>query len=533
VEEIMQAMIQATQVPNLPASDPVLEYMMGASERICATMKGDFLPFVQHLLPFILQRVKFDPKVYDVADGDDYEEKEDESVALVQEGGKAKMLVMSTAGLEELKNALDCVHTFVSKLGKLYLPFVMQTAQALQPVFEFSMREDIRAKSFDTWCALCEACREGGEMQMLGQLAQEFLKRVLPKLEQSEEIVLDVEALKTCAEGIRHCLTEAGPGILSGEQVKHICQLALTNLEKSIQRREASNGQKQAKKSAEDEEPEDDDDDDEEESLRIACIWLVASLMQHHADLFAQEALQLCMSVVQVLLPPTVNPEDRLLALLLVGNMLKHLGPRVTALWPKFLPQIVADLANPSDGIRQPACWCVSFAAQNPAFAPLAAETAKGLADMVTQTRTRAKKKSEKSTQACADNALSALIEILAHPREAVAGAEAQLWGVWVRGLPCQVDEAEGVRNHKMLVELVQSERPEVVGEGGANFPHIVSTLVDIYQSEMVDDDTSKAIGQLFLKLGQTRLEQLGTQMKEKQQKKMLRIHREAQVVGA
>ena len=78
----MQAMVQATQIPNLPASDPVLEYMMSASERICATMKGDFLPFVPHLLPLILQRVKFDPKVYDHSstDADAYEENEGLSV---------------------------------------------------------------------------------------------------------------------------------------------------------------------------------------------------------------------------------------------------------------------------------------------------------------------------------------------------------------------------------------------------------------------------------------------------------------------
>jgi len=60
--EIMRAMMQATQVPNLPEEDPVGEYMLSAAERICSTMKGDFLPFVPQLLPFIYQKLAVKPQ---------------------------------------------------------------------------------------------------------------------------------------------------------------------------------------------------------------------------------------------------------------------------------------------------------------------------------------------------------------------------------------------------------------------------------------------------------------------------------------
>jgi HEAT repeat protein len=528
-EDIMQAMIQATQIPNLPASDPVLEYMMSASERICATMQADFLPFVPHLLPFILAKVKFTPTKYDQSQVESYEENEGEQVAVVQDGESVKMLVMSTSVMEELKNALDCVHTFVDQLGKLYAPFVMQTAQALQPVFDFSMREDIRAKAFDTWCLLCEVMCQNGEVQVLGQLVQEFLTRVLPKLAAGSE-VLDVAAQKTCAQGVKNCLSKAGPGILNAEQVKQICGMALKALEESVQRREAEKINKHANK---DNEPEDDEDEDEEMDLRVACIWLVGALMQHHPDIFAQEALQPCLALVQTFLPPSVDEMDRLLALLLVGNMLNRLGPRVTSQWPQFLPQILKDITNHSDDMRQPACWCISCAAKDPAFAEFALETSLRLAELVSQTRKLAKKKSFKPAQACADNALSALIEILLNHPGVAGSQEARVWSVWVTSMPCQVDEAEGVKNHKKLLELVCAERPEVLGEGGANFPQIVATFVEVYNSEMADEDTSKGIGQLFLKLGQPRLEQLSAQLKDKQQKKVLRIHREAQKVSA
>ena len=84
--------------------------------------------------------------------------------------------------------------------------------------------------------------------------------------------------------------------------------------------------------------------------------------------------------------------------------------------------------------------------------------------------------------EACADNALSALVEILLTHHAAVASLQAELWKVWLQGLPgapsdgretwraprpCQQDESEGERNHRRLLELLQQEKPEVLGEGG------------------------------------------------------------------
>merc|ERR1719215_654186 len=58
---IMQTMVQASQVPNIPKDDPVLEYMLQASQRICETLKADFLPYVPPLLPGILEKFKLAP----------------------------------------------------------------------------------------------------------------------------------------------------------------------------------------------------------------------------------------------------------------------------------------------------------------------------------------------------------------------------------------------------------------------------------------------------------------------------------------
>merc|ERR1712217_658973 len=202
--------------------------------------------------------------------------------------------------------------------------------------------------------------------------------------------------------------------------------------------------------------------------------------MGHHADIFMAEVLQQCLPLAQQLIQPSVALEDRRLGMFIACDMLKHLGSRVTAQWPQFMPQMLQDVLHPTPELRQPACYGVSLAAADPAFSSFAQATATNLVQVITEARSRAKKKSEKPAQACADNALSALVEILRCHQQAVGQSEAQLWNVWLQGLPCQEDSDEGKKNHKILLELIQLQKREVVGDGGANLPQVLSILVDV-----------------------------------------------------
>merc|ERR1719161_356794 len=85
--DVMQAMIQATSAGDLAKDDPVKEYMLAAAERICATMKAAFLPFVPHILPFIFDRLTLAPKEVGAAIDDDVEEGGEINIALVTQDG--------------------------------------------------------------------------------------------------------------------------------------------------------------------------------------------------------------------------------------------------------------------------------------------------------------------------------------------------------------------------------------------------------------------------------------------------------------
>lgn len=528
VEAIMQAMISATKVPDLPSNDPVKEYMMAASERICATMKEDFLPFVPHILPQVLERLRNAPQEFNAeTTTEGLEEGQEINLMFSEENGKVKIMVMSSSAMDDLKNSLECIHTFVEELGKSYAPYVAETAQAVLPVFEFDMAEHIRDQAFDTWGQLCNAARESGTVDLVRQLVMEFLNRVLPKISD-----LHVDAQKTRADGVTTCLKKSGPGLLDAPQVRHISELTLRVLQESLQRREAASQAKKAKGAGEDED-EEDEDLEADEKLRISLCEIAGAVMQHHPDLFVDNGLADYLQLVQKLLQNGSRHEDRKLGIFVACDFLEHLNNRVTQHWPLFMPQLLEDVHSPQADLRQPACYGTFLAARDPAFAPAAPTAAAKLVEVVTQSRARGKKKSERQAQACADNALSALAEILMKHSATVAGSEAQLWSVWLGGLPCQEDEMEGARNHKLLLQLMQQQRPEVVGSGGENLPRLLTILVDIYKTEMVDDEANLGIQKLVQSAGQERLEQYAASFSDKQKKKLLRIFREAQQPSA
>ena len=86
--------------------------MMAVTEPICPRVKHEFLPFLPHLIPAVLNKSVLSPRKYDErsapTDGDDL------SVAVVPGGdGEAVIMVLNFSEVEDFQHAVECVHTFL------------------------------------------------------------------------------------------------------------------------------------------------------------------------------------------------------------------------------------------------------------------------------------------------------------------------------------------------------------------------------------------------------------------------------------
>jgi len=515
MEKFMGLMIQATKVPNLPKDDPIKEYMMAASQRICSVMKEDFLVFLPHIINDVLAAFALAPRECSPEQLEAIEA-DQQRVAIEVENEKVRVLVINTTEMEELYNALLCVLTFVGELKKMYAPFVEQTATALLPVFEFSMEETIRDCAFNVWGQLVACARDAGSADVVSKLVHIFLEKIVAKL--TSESASD-ETVKTCADGVTTCLKSAGCSVLTAANVQHVTSTIMKMLTERYLVNEAPDP---------DADEGVDEDDEDPNVVRTSLCEVVGSVMRHHPDMFMTEGLPVCMPIVQELLKPGVDREKRVLAHYITCDFLEHLGERITPQWPSFLQELLTDLNSSEASLRQVSCYAASLAARSASFANACPDTAQKLVAIVADARARSKKKSEQPAQACADNALTALAVILENHSACLGAAVPQLWNSWRVGLPCQEDVQEGIANHKRLAQMLQQEKPEIVGAGSANVPSIVGLLVDQHKSDFVDDETNQLIGSIALKLGEGWFQANASQFSAKQQKKIFRIMQEA-----
>merc|ERR1712032_1044134 len=357
---------------------------------------------------------------------------------------------------EEMGGALQCIYTFAEKLGKNYGPFIPQTALAIVPIFGFQMSESVRDWAFESWGQLCNCARQANESAMLMQLVQQLTQCLVPKLEAPNE---PLDAQVTRIEGMMTCLEKAGPGILSMEQIRHLCQLIAKLLGESFVRKEQDEVRKGKSAAAADDDESTVDENIEEKIRNALCTLLRMGVIQHNPDAFVAEGLLIYLPLVQRLIQPSVNADDRRLAIILAQSFLEHLGEKVVAQWNTFLPQILQGICDKEAEFRGASCYAVSLAARQQAFGPFVVETAARLKDLIEQTRSLSKKKSDVVAQTAADNAVSALMELLMNHAGVLGEAATPLWSVWLSALPCQGDDDEGVRNHKVLLQALQQQK--------------------------------------------------------------------------
>merc|ERR1712137_650901 len=359
-------------------------------------------------------------------------------------------------------------------------------------------------------------------------LLVEFLGRTLPKIEGPG---LDVDALKTRVEGIMYCLDGAGAGVLNVEQVSTYSQLALKKLVESMERCNPTKGEKKADDVEDGEEDSDEDTDDDEEAetdAQLAICEMVGVLMKHNADAFVERCLSDSITLIDKLLQAEARvPECRKVAIFIACDIIKHLGARAVGIWKVFLPAMLEDIENEVNEIRQPACYGISFAAEQPIFAEVALQTAIKLQKVVTVSRQIVKKMAGTKAQAikaAADNAMSALLSILQHQSAALGGQVGEFWNTWMGGLPCEEDDEEAAKNHKALIDYMQQGCSHVVGENGINMPLCLGILLDVYGTTMIDDKAMEATKNFCLALGEEKLKTIAANYSAKRKTKLSRI---------
>mmetsp|Transcript_20916 Transcript_20916/g.45998 ORF Transcript_20916/g.45998 Transcript_20916/m.45998 type:complete len:1121 (+) Transcript_20916:89-3451(+) len=528
---VLDAMLVAAAQPKEGEDDPIVEYCLSAAQRICQALKETFKPFVQKFLPLIFEKIKATPRELDGT-----VDVEDMTCTMVLDDSRtqAKFVGIKTAELEDIQHCLDCLHTFTMELKEHYVDFIQVTAPAVLPIFTFRMDTDCIDFAFLIWSEMVKGARIAGNTPLLAELLGTFLStggpgiaNVLNLAAQSSraEDTDETDLIYSYVTGIKCVVEETGPNVLSQQQVQEITTLCITLMNHSWQR-EAELDKRDKEDDDDDAAVEEEDAKGSEQSVRTVCNDAIGSIMKHHADLFVAVGKPMYFPIVQSLLQAGSNDEPKLLlGLYAIDEMVEHLGDRFVPDWPAVMPIVFEQLKASSADVRQAACYAVGCAAKCQAFGNAVGQVLPTLQLIIDQTRAQKKKRNAqaKANDRAADNALSALLQIVIHHPQSLPDVQS-VWVYLLDRLPLREDEEESVKVNKELVTLVRKEDGNCLGPNRSNLPKLMAFCAEAWDSRLSDQETRDDIVKLFKAVPESIISGFAQMFSDKQKKRINKI---------
>jgi len=370
---------------------------------------------------------------------------------------------------------------------------------------------------------LIKSARLGAaERGIQSTLPAELVRTVLQKISASMQEDDDPDTLKDAATGLAECIKNAGPGMLSAQEVVQLVQQLFKFMDDSFERSSAlEKAQKQNELDAPQELQKDEDDEnsaeEDEEECRRKLEEAVGAVMKAAPTEFLQ-CLPECGKRMSQWLP---TKQNRVLALWLACDLIEHLKGQSESVWPVFMPGVFQALHDEDPDVRVAGAYAINLAAPLDSFSEAAPEAFRKLAQIVSSPPP--KKRDEKAKVAF-DNAVAALL-MLAKERSSLCPPEVQAWQLVIGKLPLKEDEDEAKKMHKIVADLVLAQDAGVLGTNGAHLGKLLSALAEVYQQEDIcEKETDAKILSIFTLLPRENLTQLAGNFSEKQQKKIERM---------
>jgi hypothetical protein len=219
--QVMETMTIVQNQTKLADDDPQRSYMLQAWARICKCLGQDFVPFLEHVMPSLLEAC--DIQAEKVV-GDDQEEieldEEEEALAIDSSG---KHVVIKTALLEDKAMACQMMKCIVHDIKEGCFRYIEPITKVMGPLATGSLHEGIRQSAIaclpDLILATARGCSlqgggEGGRAPVK-QLLEYSLGQLLAAMEGEE----DMEVLMTAVQATKQCIMNAAVSANEGERL--------------------------------------------------------------------------------------------------------------------------------------------------------------------------------------------------------------------------------------------------------------------------------------------------------------------------
>eukprot|EP01114_Cavostelium_apophysatum_P016598 TRINITY_DN4762_c0_g1_i1.p1 TRINITY_DN4762_c0_g1~~TRINITY_DN4762_c0_g1_i1.p1 ORF type:complete len:1093 (-),score=369.83 TRINITY_DN4762_c0_g1_i1:62-3340(-) len=487
-KEIMEQFMK-TQANHMEADDPQVGFLLQSWARICRCMGQDFVPYLGYVMPQLIASASISPDVT-VWDADSPEDEQD-GYEFIPIGDKR--IGINTSALEEKSTACNMLYCYASELKDGFFPYVDQIAKLLVPLMKFYYHDGVRQAAITTMPHLLASAivylQKNAATGAQAVYAKNLWNFMFGHFVESMKEEPDAEILVDALEAFTSCIRLLGESAIEEDQLRTINALIM-HLFKEVSERQAERQQRLKDQDHDDEEEEKIGDEEAlDESIIAQIAEMLGALAKHtNKQLFAT-LFQEFVPVILNMLTPNNSSSTRQNALCVIDDVVEYLGPISLPFFPHFLPPTLQNITDSDPATRQAAMFGVGLFAQagGEQIAPYVSDMHSRLTQMIVMPGSRTPEFAGPT-----ENAISSVAKILKHHPTRVDVAKA--FPAWLSWLPVNTDKIESAVTYSHLCEFLEQNNPHLIGEQYQNLPKLMGLLSDIYQTDLINDQTGQRI---------------------------------------
>ncbi|XP_013628816.1 PREDICTED: importin-5-like isoform X2 [Brassica oleracea var. oleracea] len=479
-EDARQVMevLMSLQGTEMEADDPITSYMLQAWARLCKCLGQDFLPYMDVVMPPLLQSAQLKPDVtITSADSEnEAEDSDDESMETIILGDKR--IGIKTSVLEEKATACNMLCCYADELKEGFFPWIDQVALTLVPLLKFYFHEEVRRAAVSAMPELMRSAKlaiekgeaQGRDLSYLKQLSDYIIPNMLEALHKEP----DTEICVSMLEAINECLQISGNLLDEGKIRSIVDELKQVMTASSSRKRERGE-----RANAEDFDAEEGELIKEENEQEEEIFDQVGEILGTLVKTFKASFLPFFDELSSYLTPMwgrDKTAEERRIAICIFDDVAEQCRDAAFKYYDTYLPFVLEACNDESPEVRQAAVYGLGVCAEfgGSVFKPLVGEALSRLNVVIQQPNAR------QSENAMAyDNAVSAVGKICLFHRDSIDSSQ--------------------------LCSMVERQDVDLLGPNNQYLPKIITVFAEVLTGkDVVTQETAGRMVNILRQLQQT-----------------------------
>lgn len=489
-DEIMNQ-LRISDVGEFGKDDSNYDFLFEASARICEILKEDFVPYLPHILPKVLETAGMNPQHY-MKEVDELYEEDDYQYHIVDD----RKIGLHTTALEQKLLGCQILYCFINSLKDAIHPYFDHIHKVITPLLSFLFYKNIRATALSLAKKFVKSvylhAQKTGNHQQFFDVFDDVYNRLIDAL--LEETELDIQQMM--CERLADLIEILPPSSLSREHA-HRAFSAITITVQEIDAGRIDKFSELAEEAEEEYYIDQLHEREEEEYLVLAQLAEIAGIMSRTQLVsytpFFQENLEFVFQLVK----PQNPAGNKYLGFCMIDDMMENSQGAIKEYLPYFITEMINSIVDEHPGVRHAAVYGVGVCAYRcgDLFAQYTEQALQNLVSIILSEDARDPNFTETT-----DNAICAFGKLLLYQQADLEN----LLPLWLSWLPLSTEELEASQCHYIFATFLQQNNPYLWGENFKYLPKILE-IVAFCLSEsgkpFVKDDTPQILKVTMIEL--------------------------------